>query len=221
MLHRDLVKICNLVDPNMSKNPIWDLEMTFDKGESQKFGFPHFDEFESKIDIQQEEEMESDVFFAGKAKDRLPRLLEAYEIFTKAGLKCKYYLTEVPKEEQKELPGVEYADKFMSYKEMLYHTVNTQCVFEINQTGADGYTSRFLEAVIYGKKLITDNAFVKQSKYYTPNNIQVVSRMSDIDASFVRKGEDFVDYHYDGGFSPFRMIERVEEELIKKFGDVR
>ncbi len=218
-LHRDLLWVCESRHPEWIRNPYLDLEMTFDKGESEKYNFPHFDEFESKIEIKRELKSETDVFFAGKAKDRLPRLLDAYDIFTNAGLKCKYYLTGVPKKEYKKLPNIEYADKLMSYSEMLYHTVNTRCIFEINQAGADGYTSRFLEAVIYGKKLITDNAFVKQSKYYTPSNIQVINDMSEIDTSFVTKGGDFVDYNYDNGFSPLRMIDRVEEELIKKFRD--
>lgn len=42
--------------------------------------------------------------------------------------------------------------------------------------------------------------------------------MSDIDPSFVTNGDDFVDYNYDGGFSPFKVISRIEEELNKKYG---
>jgi hypothetical protein len=42
----------------------------------------------------------------GKAKDRFPLLMKAYDQFTKAGLKVFYYLTQVPKEEQVKKPGI-------------------------------------------------------------------------------------------------------------------
>lgn len=218
LLHRDLLKVCERCAPGLMGNPNIDLEMTFDKGESERYNLPHFHEFESKIDIERLSQMESDVFFAGKVKDRLPMLIKAYDKFTNAGLKCKYYLTGVPKEEQVKLPGVEYAESFMTYREMLYHTVNTKCVFEINQGNCDGYTSRFLEAVIYGKKLITNNEFIRKSPFYNPNRIQIVNHMNEIDPLFVKNGNDFVDYQYNNEFSPFSMIEAVENELIKKYG---
>ncbi len=218
LLHRDLLRICKRLNPELSQNPILDLEMTYDKGEAQLYGMPYFNEFESSIDILKEKKMESDVFFAGKAKDRLPQLMEAYKVFTKNGLKCNFYLVGVPINEQKELPGVKYASCFMSYKEMLYHTVNTRCVLEVNQGGSNGYTSRFLESVIYGKKLITNNLAIKESKYYFPDKIMIVNKMSDIDPLFVTKGGDFVNYNYEDDFSPFKVISRIEEELSKKYG---
>lgn len=217
LLHRDLIKVCKRVAPQLLFNPIFDLEMTFDSGESKQYGMPIFSEYESKANIPVKSEIESDMFFAGRAKDRLPKLLKAYGIFKEAGLKVYYYLTGVPVEDQISLPGIVYAEKNMSYYEMLCHTVNTRCVLEINQEGASGYTSRFLEAVLYDKKLITNNEFIRQSKFYKSGNIQIVDKMEDIDPSFVKN--DFkVKYEYNGEFSPFRMIERVEEELINKYG---
>ena len=217
LLHRDLIAVAKSINTELPGNPIFDLEMTFDKGESEKYNIPYFSEFESKIEIEPNATMESDVFFAGKAKDRLPLLLSAYDIFSKAGLRCKYFLTGVPIEMRIHRPGIEYSDSFMSYKEMLLHSINTKCLLEINQGNCNGYTSRFLEAVIYRKRLITNNTFIKESIFYSPDKIQVVDNISDIKASFVTSGSDFIDYNYNGEFSPFRMIERVEEELIKKY----
>lgn len=218
LLHRDLMKVCRRVNPDLLFNPIFDLEMTFDDGEAEKYKLPSFLEFESKTDVPVKDEMESDVFFAGRVKGRLSKLMDAYEVFIKAGIKPFYYLLGVPQEERLELPGIVYSDKAMSYYEMLVHTVNTRCILEINQPGAIGYTSRFLEAVIYGKKLITDNQAIKESKFYVTGNIQIIDDMNEIDTDFIKNGQEFVDYHYNGEFSPFRMIDRVEEELIKKYG---
>ena len=217
LLHRDLLKVCQRLAPWLLTNKNIDLEMSFDKGEAEKYGFPHFNEFESKIDIPILDTPECDVYFAGKAKDRLPILLDIFKRLTSFGLICKYYLTGVPKDQQVALPGIEYSDRFMTYREMVYHTINANYVLEINQAGADGYTSRFLEAVMYNKKLITNNAFIRQSEFYDPSKILIIEKAEDIQKSFFESGPS-VDYKYDGEFSPLRMVERVEEELIKKYG---
>lgn len=219
LLHRDLVKICNHDAPGLSGNSILDLEMTYDKGESVEFGWPYFSEFESKINIPIGVNFpESDVFFAGKAKDRLPLIMAAYQKITQASLKCFFYLTGVDEQNREPLPGVVYADSFMTYKEMLYHTLNSRCILEINQAGANGYTSRFLESVIYGKKLITNNVFIKESPFFSPDRIQIVENFSDINCNFIKSGNGFVDYDYNGEFSPFRVIDRIEEELNIRYG---
>ena len=216
-LHRDFLEVGRKMRPDLHFNPIFDLEMTYDEGEAKEFNIPHFDEYESVIDVKVENEFESDVFFAGKAKDRLPLLLKAYDQFYNAGLKVFFYLTHVPEEQQVKRPGIVYANSFMSYKDMLYHSVNSRCMLEITQSNQQGYTSRFLEAVIYGKKMITSSSYVKVSKFYDDSNIQVVEDMANINIEFIKLGSGFVDYNYNNEFSPFSMIDRVEEELNVRF----
>lgn len=218
LLYRDLKMVTDKLHPNLSNNPIFDIHMSIDAVESDKYGWIHFDEFESKIEVPRSSNYpESDIYFAGKAKDRLARLMRAYEIFTNAGLKCKYYLTDVPYSKRKDLPGVEYADKFMSYTEMLYHTVNSRCILEINQEEAVGFTSRFLEAIMFNKRLITDNKDVMKSKFYTPENILCVNNIDDINPSFVTN-DNLVNYHYKNEFSPIHLIEKIDTELVKRYG---
>lgn len=217
-IYRDLRKVTEENNPEYPGNPIFDLEMTIDRKEASKFGWTHFEEFESKITVPITDNYpESDVFFAGKAKDRLPRLLKAYEILSNAGLKCKYYLTGVPVSDRKNLPGIEYSDRFMQYSEMLYHTVNSRCILEINQENAVGYTSRFLEAVMFNKRLITDNLDVKKSKFYSKDNIQVISEIDDISVDFIN-GSNEVNYNYNNEFSPLYLLERIDKELVKRNG---
>lgn len=215
-LHRDFLEVGRKMRPDLHFNPIFDLEMTYDEGEAREYSIPHFDEFESVIDVKVEDEFESDVFFAGKAKDRLPLLMKAYDQFVNAGLKVYFYLTQVPKEKQVQKSGIVYSDSFMSYSEMLYHSVNSRCMLEITQNNQQGYTSRFLEAVIYGKKLITNSNYIKQSKFYDEKKMLVNDDMEKIDINFIKEGCGFVDYNYKNEFSPFNMVERVEEELNKK-----
>lgn len=216
MVCRDLLKIVQrnpqYTDENMNK--VFDLRLSYDLNESKIFNMIYFDEIESKIDVAIDPNYPlCDVFFAGKAKDRLPKLIEAYDLFTSFGLKCNFFITHVDKDKQIPRKGITYSDKLMPYKEMLYKSVNAKFMFDINQTGAVGYTSRFLEAVMYNKRFITDNIAVKSTEYYKTGDILLYENISDIDRSFFHKSE--ANYQYKGDFSPIHLLEKIDAELAK------
>lgn len=215
-IHRDLVKIAHL-NPNYSEenmNRIFDLRFTFDPGEAKNYNMVHFNEIESKVPIVIAPDYPlCDVFFAGMAKDRLPKLIEAYDKFTTFGLKCSFFITHVKKEDQIQRVGITYSDRFMPYMEMLYKSVNARFMFDINQSGAVGYTSRFLEAVMYNKRFITDNISVKDTKYYTTGNIFYYEKIEDIRKDFFDNSK--ADYGYKGEFSPINLILQIDKELSK------
>lgn len=213
-VHRDLLKIWKDVAPHFIQNSLFDLEYTFDNQEAQKYGLEHFDEFESKIELSNATSSypKSDVFFAGKAKDRLSRLLEACKLFNDSGINCLFYVTEVPIEQRITMPGIVYADKAMSYRDMLSYSYNAKCLLDINQRGASGFTSRFLEAVMYNKILITDNPEVKKSKFYNPRYIQYIGKISDINTNIISGGVN-VDFHYVDEFSPKHLIDQIDAKL--------
>lgn len=220
-LHRDLMEVFlkgghqEFESFYQEKNYPFDLLYSYDESEAAKYNAKSFSEFESKIDIEISKDYPwCDVFFAGRAKDRLPKLMKAYHKFTQAGLTVQYYLTGVPKEERKPYPGIIYADSMMSYREMLYRSVNARCMLEINQEGAVGYTSRFLEAVMYNKKLITDNCSIAESTFYNSQFMQCVKDIADIDTAFVRR-DDKVDYRYNNEFSPIHLIEQIDRDLCE------
>ena len=216
-IHRDLLKVThakqNYTEENM--NRVFDLRLTIDEEEAKKYNLLHFDEIESKVDIVIDPNYPlSDVFFAGKAKDRLPKLIEAYDRFVSFGLKCDFFITHVRPEEQIQREGITYSDKYMPYLDMLYKSVNAKFMFDINQSGAVGYTSRFLEAVIYNKRFITDNIAVKDTTFYKTGDILYFEKISDIERSFFEKSE--ADYHYAGEFSPIHLLEKIDRELVNQ-----
>lgn len=215
-VHRDLVRVWMELAPHFIQNPMFDLEYIFDEKEAENYGMEYFREFESRLDLGDTSSFPiSDVFFAGKAKDRLPRLLEAYRIFSNDGLKCLFYITEVPHEQREDLPGIVYADKSMNYREMLSYSNNAKCLLEVNQKGSVGLTSRFLEAVMYNKILITDNVEIKKSQFYNPSYIQCVKNVSDIDPKIIYNS-DSVDYSYKDEFSPKHLIYQIDAKLSEE-----
>lgn len=215
-LHRDLIKIYEKKYPGFPLNKLFDLEFSFDKNECLKYGFIHFDEFESKICVPRASNYPlSDLFFAGKAKDRLNVLLSIYDLMTKNGINCDFVLTGVAKRNQVVRKGIHYLKRGISYKEFLYRSVNSNCLLEINQKGAVGFTSRFLEAVMYNKKLITNNLNIKNSEFYNTKYIQCFKDVSSIDCSFVKKDIGIINYNYSNEFSPLVLINRIDDMLAK------
>lgn len=214
-IHRDLMKITrqnpDYTDDSMKK--AFDFMMTFDRNESKKYGIPHFQGVESKIDVPISDNYPlSDVFFAGKAKERIPKILKAYDVLTNAGLKCDFIITHATMNQKVEREGITYTDKYIPYYDMLYKSINSRCMLDINQEGSVGYASKLLEAIIYNKKIITDNPTILNSSYYDEHFIQYVDDMELIDPEFVKR-DIAIDYHYRGDFSPLNLIKQIESEL--------
>lgn len=209
VFHRDIIGKARI---RILNHPLIDVEMTYDKGDSQKYNYPFCSEFCSKIDTTESSLYpKTDVFFAGAAKDRLDKIMDCFYRLTKMGLKCDFYLFMVPEDKKVSLEGITYIDCYMPYKECILRTVNSKCVLDINQGGAsDGLTGRFIEAVLYNKKIITDNTYMKESPFYNPNDMLIIEKPKDITEDFIERLDETVDYHYNGEFSPLRMIERVE-----------
>lgn len=215
VLCRDLLKTHkDMYDEYIKENAI-DVWMSYDEQESKQYGFPHFEEFESQINIPHSDKISiADVFFAGKAKDRLPKLLKIYDHLESQGLKCLFYITGVKKKNEIKRAGIRYLKKPITYYKMLTLSVSSNCILEINQGNAIGYSSRFLEAVMFNKKLITDNSYIRKSKFYNPKYIQIIGEECNINKDFFIENND-VNYHYNNEFSPFHVIELIDRDVLK------
>ena len=192
---------------------VYDYWMSYDKAECEKYGFRHFEQFESKIHIPISNEYPiADVFFAGRAKDRLSRLVAMYDELTRQGMKCLFLIMSASEEIRVTRDGIRYIDDPITYSEMLRLTVNSKCLLDLNQSDCVGYTPRILEAIIYNKKLITDNASILNTKYYNPLHMQYIKTADDIDARFINDNPD-VDYHYNNDFSPLNILLQIDKML--------
>ena len=220
-IHRDSYDIWKRKNPMFSEQDIYDLfdfQFSYDIGDSRKYNMIHFDEIESKTEITLSRDYPLfDVFFAGAAKDRLPFLIKIYDYLEKNGIAPFFYITNVNKEDQIVRTGITYSEQNMKYSEMLYKTVNARVVLEVNQGCVDGFTSRFLEAVLYNKKLLTNNVAVKNNEYFNEEYINIFSNPEDINVDFILQDKE-VDYHYKNEFSPVHLINLIDKTLIEKYG---
>ena len=98
--------------------------------------------------------------------------------------------------------------KPIPYGEVLAGIQKCSCILEVLQKNQSGPSLRYFEAVVYNKKLLTNNPYIVQFPYYNPQYMKVFSSPEDIDIDWLKK-EVEVDYHYDGGFSPLKLIDVI------------
>lgn len=191
----------------------FDLVLSYDKGDSRRYGLEYYPTPFSKIDIAKLPIVAPnniDVFFCGAGKTRFPAIFDIYRKCISQGLKCCFFLTGIPQGKRIVGEGLIY-DQRISYEENLAYGAKSKCILEIMQENADGYTPRLWEAMMLGKHLLTNNSVIENSVYYNPNCIHMVS-----------EGIPFCDWinqkcEYGKNLkeekSPTRLLEYIEQKL--------
>ena len=110
----------------------------------------------------------SDCFFCGLPKNRKDVLDEIRRLMEAKGFVCDFVIPAAPSEK-------------ITYPEYLRRLSRSRCVVDICQEGQTGLTRRPLEALFYGKKLITNNERITEFDFYNPNNVFIFGKDS-IDA---------------------------------------
>lgn len=187
----------------------FDLLISYDKGEAEEYNMLYHPTVYTEAKLSKPNNTpQTDVFFVGAAKNRMKAILETYDTLEKAGLDCYFYIVGAKPPYNKERRGIRYADnKWMPYEECLQHVQHTKCVMEIMQQGAKGETLRTWEAITYGKMLLTNNPAIKDSRFYSPDYVALVSENGDIDT---QKIKDFK-----CGENPFKDM--ITPESLLKF----
>lgn len=197
----------------------FNLIISYDKGDCCNYGFLYYPDVYSVIKMRTGNKNfpDTDVFFCGKAKDRLPFILKIAKILNVYGLKIHFCIVDAPFDSQQNIPGVCYLDKLMSYWDYLLYMQHSKCILEVMQGGASGYTLRAMEAISYNKMLLTDNPHISSIRYYHPDYISIIRQgeANSIDFDFLHKIRNgiLVDYQYDNGFSPLHLLEYIESVL--------
>jgi hypothetical protein len=101
----------------------------------------------------------------------------------------------------------------MPYIENLKHIKKSKCLLEIMQGGGHGYTLRACEAIMYDKKMITDNPEISCAPFYRPELISVFDRAEHIDPSFVTTEPAVADYKWKEKLSPLKLLEYIDKRI--------
>lgn len=186
---------------------MFDIVLSFDYNDCNKYHLYNHPLVYSAPKEQNEVEEDIDVYFCGRAKDRLKNILTAFKYLKEHSLNCKFILNGVPVEQREELDGVVYIDKLMSYEDNLKYIKRSKCLLEIMQEGGNGYTLRTCEAVAYNKKILTNNKILKEAEFYDENMICIFKNVEEIDVEFIKKEKNkYIDNNY---FSPNKLLEKI------------
>lgn len=151
-----------------------DVLISYDKGDSRMYDMLYYPTPYSIYEVLENPSLScSDVYFVGLAKNRYKKILQIYEKCQEENLKCDFNILGVPKYEQVYRDQICY-NQSLSYIDNLEHVVKTKCILEIMQQGADGFTPRLWEAIVYDKHLLTNNKSIIDTQYYDSKSIHFV-----------------------------------------------
>lgn len=197
---------------------------TFDLQDARKKGFLLCDyRYSPLYDLKLPNIPEYDLYYCGRNEagrvetiNAICRLADHYNVTGKIRLHG------VPRKQQTYKSKIIY-NEYIGYEQLINETLKANCILEIPISGQTAPTLRYQEAVCYNKKLLTSNQNVVNMPFYNPEYIHIFNKPEDIDWGWVKERIP-VDYHYDGRFSPTRLVDRImelEEESEKQKHDTK
>lgn len=194
-----------------------DLVYSVNKADCEKYGFRYYPLVYSKEpeektggSIAIPKEQGTDLYYLGSGADRTEVLLQIYQKCRQEGIKTDFHVLD------RELRQAERAITFhksaISYSENIELLRCSNCILEIMHEGFDNPTQRYAEAVVYNKKLLTNNRKIVTFDFYDPKYMQVFQAVDEIDTDFIQSKED-VDYGYKEEFSPVFLIREIASVL--------
>lgn len=190
---------------------VFDLVYSIDKNDVEKTGAVFRRTFNSKSERYDNIVISNDMYFCGVSKGRSPILVEivnaAERNNTNISMDIVCYENFDVFRNHKSV-NIRKPGCFMSYPEVLHKELEASCILEIVQEGQVAPTLRPYEAVVYNKKLLTNNKFILEFPYSDSNYMQYFEKVEDIDWEWVKEDID-VDYGYNGEFSPIHLLEDI------------
>ena len=179
-----------------------DLVVTFDHNDADNNGLTYHSDPYSVLPpgLLKSQRPECRLIFYGYAKNRVKEIMAVYDKMKAKGIRCDFSIPDLNADDCVKRPELANA-QFTPYLEYLKRVQNADCILEIIQGGSRGCTFRTWEAVVYNKKLITNNQSVKEEQFYNPQFIQVIESFDSIDIDWLQR-EAKVDYGFIDKLSP-------------------
>ena len=209
----DLLCFENEQERNLQSEKLADLICSYDRGDASHYNLFFHNVPMSDLTVLTENITPAvDVCFVGKGKKRLQKVLELCHVLTARGLKCAAWITDVPEEEQLKDPSIHYCS-WMSYADYLKKEASSRIILEIVQDGSSGNTLRVNEAIMMGRKLLSDNPALLSNPAYDSRNMLVFNKPEDISDEFLFCSMlPYTEEQYQA-LSPSVFLKEMEREL--------
>lgn len=187
----------------------FDLIITIDDAQAEKDGVEYYPIFYSEEYIDGESE-NCDVFFCGEDGGRLCLIEKIYSELTKRGFVCDFYCSRSPNAGNT-INGIKHIQN-MPHLEYISHLKSSNILLDIVKPGVSCCSLRFCEAIIYEKRLITNNLSIKKLKIYNENQFQYFDDIERISTSFI-KDTFIVDRSLKKEVSPIKFFNFICSKL--------
>ena len=193
--------------------------MTFNELDANKYGMTHYEGVFSPKRIGEEllnKAEESDLYFCGLEKGRLPEIVSVYEKMRDCGIKCNFNVIYANTQDRKYPKEIHYYDGLIDNDEMLAGVIKSSCILELMvDKSQPGSSLRMCESIAYGKKLLTNNPFAKDKAFYNEKQMRYFKTAENIDISFITEEVIDSDMSDRSLLSPIHMLEFIESDLMK------
>jgi len=131
---------------------------------------------------------DADVYFVGQDKGRLPTLKRWIELLESVGAKTDFHILKEKKIHYQPNDLQLISDRYITYEENIRKIQASRCLFELLQENQSGQTIRSLESAFFQKKLITNNAKIRQTPLYDPDRVFIIGENNPSDlGEFIRR----------------------------------
>ena len=186
---------------------VWDKVLTYDKYDAKEYGFTWFGySYYSSFDFVKPDAIKSDIYYVGYDKgDRGQIVLDTYNYIQSKGYFARF---DVVSNKAKGDNCMHYLKEKIPYPQVIAKVKSTNCILEILQKNQKSQSLRYFEAIVYNKKLLTTNKRIKELPYYDERYMKCFDSIDQIDLEWATTKE-LIDYHYDGRFSPLKILDFI------------
>lgn len=193
----------------------YDYIYIYDYQEAVKLGISYYPACYSRnFEKPSSEEEIYDIAFVGQAKNRFDYLIKIYERCQELNLSCNFYIVGVNSNEQKYTDHITYSSKFIDeetyYKEYIS---KSRCLLELTLENTNAITARVREAIIYDKKVLSNNEDLRNYSFYNSDMMKIISSEDEIETSFFSNKR--ISYGYNGEFSPIGFLNQLEKDFYR------
>lgn len=187
----------------------FDLVFTYNQKDAIDYGMTYFEGPYSVLSFAQPNQ-DVDIFFVGLPKDRLEKILRAYETFKAAGFVCDFHISNLSNPPSIKADDLHF-NGYLPYIEILKCILCSRAVLDICTAGTYGLTPRYFESLAYDKIFITDNAFYRQERFNSPK-LFLIDRSLELDRKKFMAASKLTN-NYRNEYSPLRLITFLESVL--------
>lgn len=199
----------------LQDNNLFDTVYTFDPYDAKKYGLIHWKTPYSQV-VEHHIKATHDLYFIGIETDRLEQICAVLKKGSENAVSMKMDIIQLQeRQELKEFSDcvqLHGATDVIPYMDALHQTLDARCILELVRPKQAGLTLRAYEAVVYNRKLLTNNKSILNFKYYDPTYMQYFEKVEDIDWQWVKQPVT-VSYDYKGDFSPILLLEDIIRRL--------